>query len=55
MQVAGKDGKLLKVGLKGWKGLAPLSIVVIRGKVKQIDEKRTVMIVDLDGIHVEKP
>ena len=53
MHVAGPDGTLLKVGLKGWHGLAPLSLVVVKGVVGPRPDPG-VLVIEAKEIFVEK-
>lgn len=53
VQVVGPDGKPLQASLKGQGGLVPMARVIIRGKVEQKPDEKT-MTVRADGIYVER-
>ena len=48
--VTGEDGQTLKVGLAGWRGLAPLSEVHVVGRVAAKSEGA--MVIHAHAIHV---
>jgi hypothetical protein len=52
VRVAGPDGRPLKAGLQGWKGIEPLKIVVIRGVVGPRPDPG-VLVVDAKEIFVQ--
>ena len=52
IRVAGADGQPLKGDLKGWNGVAPMKIVVVKGKVGPRPQA-AVLVVDAAGIFVE--
>jgi hypothetical protein len=52
IRVAGPDGQPLKAGLRSWKGIEPLKVVVIRGIVGPRPDP-AVLVVDAQGIFVE--
>ncbi|MFZ9881838.1 MAG: hypothetical protein ACO3QC_10600 [Phycisphaerales bacterium] len=54
VQFVGADGKPLKVGAQGTKGLEPLALIVVEGKVAEADDKGT-FIVNATKVHIEKP
>jgi len=57
VQVADSSGKVIKVGLKGWNALKPLSVVVVTGVVSKrvVDKDQVFVTVNATGIHVEAP
>lgn len=52
VRVAGPDGRPMKAGLKGWKGVEPLKTVVVRGVVGPRPDP-AVLVVDAREIFVE--
>ena len=54
MQFVGKDGKPLKVGAEGVRGLESRAKIVVEGTVAKVDDKGNVT-VTATRIFVEKP
>ena len=52
VQVVGADGRPVQGSLRGVGGIEPMSRVVVRGKVAEVDEH--VLVVNADGIYVVK-
>jgi hypothetical protein len=52
VQIAGADGKPLKVAMKGLNGLDPNSVIVVKGKVGKKDGDN--LIVNASGIFIEE-